>query len=64
MTGMIVLDYAARYPTGVRDIAAWLAAGTLHAREDVVAGIATFPETLLRLFHGENFGKLVLAVTN
>ncbi|GAC1565362.1 MAG: NADP-dependent oxidoreductase [Vulcanimicrobiaceae bacterium] len=64
MTGMIVLDYAARYPTGVRDIAAWLAAGTLHAREDVVAGIDTFPETLLRLFHGENFGKLVLAVAN
>jgi len=31
---------------------------------DVVAGIDTFPETLLKLFKGENFGKLVLQVAD
>jgi NADPH-dependent curcumin reductase CurA len=38
----------------------WLAAGKLRSREDVAEGLETFPETLLRLFSGENTGKLVL----
>jgi NADPH-dependent curcumin reductase CurA len=29
----------------------------------VVEGIDNFPEALLRLFHGANFGKLVLKVS-
>lgn len=36
--------------------------GTLKNREDVVAGLENFPETLLKLFNGEDFGKLVLQV--
>ena len=38
----------------------WLAAGKLKSREDIVEGLETFPETLLKLFSGENNGKLVL----
>jgi NADPH-dependent curcumin reductase CurA len=62
MEGMIVFDYASRYPEAVRDIAGWMAAGKLKSREDIVDGLQTFPETLLKLFSGENFGKLVLRV--
>ncbi len=62
MTGMVVFDYAERYPEAASAIAGWLAAGKLKSREDIVAGFATFPETLLKLFAGENFGKLVLQV--
>jgi NADPH-dependent curcumin reductase len=62
MEGMVVFDYADRYPQARRDIAAWIAAGKLKSREDVVEGLQTFPETLLKLFSGENFGKLVLKV--
>ena len=63
MTGMVVFDYADRYGEGARDMAQWIAAGKLKAREDVVrGGIDAFPETLLKLFKGENFGKLVLAL--
>ena len=62
MTGMLVFDYASRYPEAMREMAGWLAAGRLKTREDVVAGLETFPETLLKLFRGENFGKLVLKV--
>ena len=62
MTGMIVFDYATRYPEGVRALGGWLATGKLKTREDIVPGIDTFPETLLMLFKGENFGKLVLKV--
>ncbi|HEY2627873.1 MAG TPA: NADP-dependent oxidoreductase [Usitatibacter sp.] len=63
MTGMVVFDYAARYGEGAKEMAGWMAAGKLTAKEDVVSGgIDAFPETLLKLFRGENFGKLVLAL--
>ena len=63
MTGMVVFDYAARYEEGVREMAQWMGDGRLRAREDIVeGGIDAFPETLLKLFKGENFGKLVLAL--
>ncbi|WP_158812716.1 NADP-dependent oxidoreductase [Methylocapsa sp. S129] len=62
MTGMVVFDYADRYPEAAKAMAGWLAAGKLRSREDIVKGFETFPETLLKLFAGENFGKLVLQV--
>jgi len=34
----------------------------MKSKEDVVVGLETFPDTLLKLFNGENFGKLVLQV--
>ena len=37
--------------------------GKLHSREHLVPGFEKFPETLLMLFTGENFGKLILDVT-
>ena len=43
-------------------MAGWFAEGKLKSREDIVPGFATFPETLLKLFAGENVGKLVLKV--
>jgi len=59
-----VFDYASRYAQAVSEIAAWIAAGKLKSREDVVEGLETFPETLLKLFSGENFGKLVLKIAD
>jgi NADPH-dependent curcumin reductase len=62
MTGMVVFDYADRYAEAAREMAGWMATGKLKTREDVVQGLVTFPETLLKLFKGENTGKLVLMV--
>ncbi len=62
MTGMVVFDYASRYPEAAREMAAWMAAGKLKSREDIVEGLETFPDTLLKLFKGENTGKLILKV--
>ncbi|GCD94543.1 NADP-dependent oxidoreductase [Embleya hyalina] len=63
MTGMVVFDYADRYPEATAELAGWLADGRLRAREDVVEGdVTSFPETLLRLFTGANTGKLVLRI--
>ena len=65
MTGMVVFDYADRYPEGVAQLAAWLAEGRLTSLEDVVSGSVTdFPDTLMRLFRGENHGKLVLEIAD
>ncbi|MGW0658296.1 NADP-dependent oxidoreductase [Streptodolium elevatio] len=63
MTGMVVFDYAHRYDQATAEMAGWLADGSLRSREDVVeGGIEAFPETLLRLFSGDNIGKLVLKI--
>jgi NADPH-dependent curcumin reductase CurA len=64
MKGMLVLDYAERYGEAAREMAGWMKAGKLKSREDVVEGFETFPETLLKLFKGENTGKLVLKVAD
>ncbi len=62
MEGIVVFDYADRYPQAIAEMAGYLKAGTMKSKEDVVVGLDTFPETLLKLFNGENFGKLVLQV--
>ena len=62
MEGIVVFDYADRYPQAVAELAGYLKAGTMKSKEDVVQGIENFPDALLKLFNGENFGKLVLQV--
>ena len=62
MEGIVVFDYADRYPQAIAELSGYLKDGTLKSREDVVAGLENFPEALLKLFSGENFGKLALQV--
>ena len=62
MEGIVVFDNADRYPVAIAELAVYLKDGRMKSREDVVHGLETFPEALLKLFRGENFGKLVLQV--
>jgi len=62
MEGIVVFDYADRYHLAVAEMAGYLKDGRMKSKEDVVTGLNTFPDTLLKLFNGENFGKLVLQV--
>jgi NADPH-dependent curcumin reductase CurA len=39
-----------------------MAEGQLKSREDVVEGLETFPDALLKLYNGENTGKLMIKV--
>ena len=64
MRGFVVMDYASRYGEAAREMAEWLAAGKLKSREDIVEGLETFPETFLKLFKGENVGKLILKLAD
>jgi NADPH-dependent curcumin reductase CurA len=62
MEGMVVFDYAPRFGEAIQAIGGWMKDGRLRSLEDVVDGIDAFPDTLLKLFNGENFGKLILRV--
>ncbi len=64
MEGMVVFDYADRYPQAVAELAGYLKDGRMKSKEDIVEGLANFPEALLKLFSGANFGKLVLQVAS
>lgn len=61
MEGFLVFDFSRRYAEAEAEMAAWIAEGRLRSVEDVVAGIEHFPDTLLKLYRGENFGKLILS---
>jgi len=63
MTGFVIFDYAERYSEGVAELANWLNSGELRSHEQIEHGdVGDFPDTLLKLFRGENTGKLILAL--
>ena len=62
MEGFVVLDHAARFGEAGKELAGWVKEGKIKSKEHIEEGLETFPETLLKLFSGENFGKLMLKV--
>lgn len=62
MEGIVVFDNAAHYGAAAREMAGWIQEGKLMApKVQVEHGVENFLPALLKLFSGENFGKLVLA---
>ncbi|MGL6112118.1 MAG: NADP-dependent oxidoreductase, partial [Rubrivivax sp.] len=58
-----VFDYTERFPAAITELAGYMKDGRLKSKEDIVdGGVAVFPQTLNKLFTGENFGKLVLRI--
>jgi NADPH-dependent curcumin reductase CurA len=49
-------------PRFIADMGGWLREGQMHYREDVVHGLEQAPAALTRLLHGQNFGKLLVAL--
>ena len=62
MEGFVVMDYADHYAAAGQEMAGWLLKGQLKSKEHIVEGLESFPESLAKLFSGENHGKLVLKV--
>jgi len=60
----LVLDYEARFSEAIDAPAGWLADGRLKQKEDVAVGLENAPQTLRRLFIGENFGKQLLKIAD
>jgi NADPH-dependent curcumin reductase len=63
MQGFLVFDYVKQYGDALREMGQWFGEGKLKAREEVETGtIEDFHATLMKLFRGENTGKLVLQI--
>ena len=62
--GFIIFDHHHRIPEFTRDVSGWLRDGSIVYREDVVDGIDNAVEAFLGLLRGENFGKLVVKISD
>jgi NADPH-dependent curcumin reductase len=63
MQGFLVFDYVKQYGEALQRMGAWRNEGILKTREEIVeGGLEEFQPTLLKLFAGENTGKLVLEI--
>jgi NADPH-dependent curcumin reductase CurA len=60
MQGFIVFDYASRYEEAIGRLAAWVRAGTIRYREDILDGIENAPGAIAGLYRGENLGKRLI----
>ena len=62
--GFIIFDHHHRIPDFSRDVSAWLREGRIVYREDVVDGIDNAVDAFRGLLRGENFGKLVVRISD
>ena len=62
LEGFIVYRWAEEYQEGIDFLLKLKESGFLKYRETVVEGIENAPEAFLKLFSGENFGKLLIKV--
>ncbi|WP_230481989.1 NADP-dependent oxidoreductase [Sphingomonas sp. Leaf21] len=60
--GFIQREFVDQRPAFYNQMAAWIAAGQIRYREDVVDGLEAAPEAFIGLLEGRNFGKLVIRV--
>jgi len=58
--GLIIFDYADRFPQALDDLRIWVNSGQLVWREDVVEGLENAPEALASLYQGVNMGRLII----
>ncbi|WP_395677139.1 NADP-dependent oxidoreductase [Inquilinus sp.] len=62
LRGFIVSDFADQQAAFLRDVSGWIRDGRIRYREDIAEGLENAPRAFLRLFRGENFGKLLVKV--
>jgi len=64
LRGFIVFDHADLQDEFVTEIGAWLREGKIRYREDVRDGLENAPDAFAGLLRGENFGKLLIRVSD
>ena len=64
MEGFIVLDYMDRFPEAIGELMQWVQEGKIIYQEDIQEGIENAPDTLLRLYTGQNKGKQLLKIAD
>ena len=63
MEGFLVFQFADRHEEGRQRIARWIKEGKMKYKEDVVEGIENAPSAFIGMLRGENFGKLLIKVS-
>jgi NADPH-dependent curcumin reductase len=64
MEGIVVFDNIANYGSAVKEMSGWIKEGKLNVNfHEAQGGVRAFPEVLMKLFAGENTGKLVLKIS-
>ena len=65
MEGFIYFDFKDKWPAMQKDLASWHSSGKIRTQHDIARGdVSIFPQTLLRLFEGDNFGKLMIELSH
>ena len=59
----IVTEWIEEFEDAARELGSWIKTGKLNYRETVVDGIENAPSAFRMLFTGENFGKLMIKVS-
>ncbi len=63
LRGFIIYDdFGHLYPEFAKEMAAWVEAGKIHYREEVIDGLENAPAAFIGLLRGEAFGKRVIRV--
>ena len=61
--GFLVFRFEQKYETARKRMAMWLNSGKLIWKEDVVEGLENAPQAFIGLMKGDNFGKLLIKVS-
>ena len=60
LEGFIVSNHYDQQEAFIKDMSGWIASGQIKARETVESGIENAPTAFLKLFKGENTGKMLV----
>ena len=64
MQGFLVFDFEPMKADFYRDMSSWLASGELKTKETIVSGLDSAPSAFAGLFTGDNFGKMVVKISD
>ena len=64
MEGFIIIDYFDRMAQAANDLMGWIQSGELVYQNDIQEGFENIPQTLTRLFTGQNRGKQLLKIAD
>ncbi len=62
MQGFIVFNFEHKYDEAMNSISKWIKSGEIIYKEDIYKGFDSIPSIFMKLFEGENFGKLIVDV--
>lgn len=62
MQGFLVFDFVKRFGEARRELEAWVRAGQIRYREDILDGLEHAPGAIAGLYRGENLGKRLIRI--